>query len=437
MDSIIPRFYRRGSDNSNSTQASDRSSRSTVPSSVPSLEHHDKYGDSPAESEVFEYFPAEYEESGARDSVNTYCSTVPAFDDILDDNYNPYFDPIYLQDSAQTEAVPATPAEFAELFPTIRRLSIKHDDSTLDGNMNVRVDINATKEGEKARNITLFHLRMYDLRNRDFSLRRYGRDCGREVAHIKQKVNKATPTRPTLQRSVSRALQSFRGRSEAEQQLKFIRRDSGYSSGLDDDEEEVAPQKPESTSSTNTCTLEFSNYAHVDLSRRGGKTSKKYDFEYWGKSYSWKRVIRKAGTHGEETSFQLVNNASNNIVAFIIPDPLSPAEAAAEEAKGGFIPPSSLWLRESVQDPIIGLADVADVIIATGLTAMVDDCIKRKFHKKKFVQLTLPMPMVKSPLKMNMEYVGPKRLIDEVFNRRPSLTRSPSSTCDTPKTACA
>lgn len=65
--------------------------------------------------------------------------------------------------------------------------------------------------------------------------------------------------------------------------------------------------------------------------------------------------------------------------------------------------------------------------MATGLTALVDDCIKRKFHKKKTVQLVLPVPMAKSPMKMKMEYVGPKRLIDEVFNRRPSLSRSPSA----------
>ena len=67
------------------------------------------------------------------------------------------------------------------------------------------------------------------------------------------------------------------------------------------------------------------------------------------------------------------------------------------------------------------------VIMATGLTALVDDCIKRRFHKKKTVQLVLPMPMIKNPMKMNLEYVGPKRLIDEVFNRRPTLSRSQST----------
>lgn len=58
--------------------------------------------------------------------------------------------------------------------------------------------------------------------------------------------------------------------------------------------------------------------------------------------------------------------------------------------------------------------------------ALVDDCIKRKYRAKKVVQLNIPLPIT-SHLKMNMEYVGPKRLIDEVFNRRPTTARSPPS----------
>ena len=61
--------------------------------------------------------------------------------------------------------------------------------------------------------------------------------------------------------------------------------------------------------------------------------------------------------------------------------------------------------------------DSASVIVASGLIALVDDCIKSRWHQKSGFQVTLPVPM-KSCLKMNMEYVGPKRLIDEVFNRR-------------------
>lgn len=65
-------------------------------------------------------------------------------------------------------------------------------------------------------------------------------------------------------------------------------------------------------------------------------------------------------------------------------------------------------------------------IVATGLIALVDDCIKARWHQKNRMQMMLPA-LMKSPLKLNMEYVGPKRLIDEVFNRRgPTATRQAS-----------
>lgn len=362
-----PRFRQRASDDSDSDMSTrdSNSSRSTVPSSVPSLEQHyssaeSKFGSSSG-SEDFEYSP--------RETVETYCSTTASFDDFVEDDY-PYYEHGYATYNApkeppQIQAIPAIPSEFAELFPSTRRLNIQHDDSTIDGNMNLRVDTNVAAAGEPAKNLTLFHLRMYDLKARDFSLRRYGRDCGREVAHIKRKVVKPAPQRPTLQRSLSKAFESFRGKPEAEQQFKLNRQDSGYSSsGFDDVEDEPkesSNQHLAQATNLNVCTLEFSNYAHVDLTRRGGKTSKKYDFEYWGKSYSWRRAINRTIGGAEEVSYLLFNNGTNNVVASISPDVLSPARAEAEEAKGGFIPPSTFVFRDSVQDPVIAcLADVAE-----------------------------------------------------------------------------
>ncbi|PUU75914.1 hypothetical protein B9Z19DRAFT_992543 [Tuber borchii] len=384
-------FQHRASDDSDSSMGTSRdnsASRSTVPSSVPSLEQHGSKTASPTESEILDY----HHTHDPRESVNTYCSTVASFEDLVDEDYLyhvPHPHGYHHKAPPPPQAVPSTPSEFGELFPSTRCLSIRHDDSTLDGNMNLR------------------------------------------VAHIKRKTTKPTPQRPKLQRSVSKALHSFRGKTEVEPVMKLNRQDSGYSSsGFDDEEEEELKSSSEATQNTNICTLEFSNYAHVDLTRRGGKVSKKYDFEYWGKSYSWKRVVKQVGPHAgaEEISYQLTNNGTGNVVACIMPDLLSAAQAQAEEAKGGLVPPCSFWLRDSIQDPIVScLADVADVIMATGLTALVDDCIKRRFHKKKTVQLVLPMPMIKNPMKMNLEYVGPKRLIDEVFNRRPTLSRSQST----------
>jgi hypothetical protein len=47
---------------------------------------------------------------------------------------------------------------------------------------------------------------------------------------------------------------------------------------------------------------------------------------------------------------------------------------------------------------------------------LVDDCIKRRFHSKQSTQMHIPLIRTAS-MKMNMEYIGPKRLIDEMFNR--------------------
>jgi len=342
-------YLRHGSDDDSSSMSSsdyDSTRQNSVPNSVPSLDNRSAGTsfDTPQESELFD-LPSDA-------SLNTYCTTVDSIDEDEDEDvYDCYEE--YLDEPAQSKAVPATPQEFAEHFPSTKRLIIKHDDSTLDGNMNVRVDCDAPTRREHDRRITLFHLRMYDLRDRDFSVRRYGRDCGREVAHVKRKVAKTVLQRPALRK----ALSSFRGKSSADELRRVERVDSGYGSNPDDEEEADACPTPGGTKPTNTCTLEFSNYAHVDLTRRGAKSSKKYDFEYWGKSYSWRRRI-VAGMN-EGVSFQLTNNATNNVVAYIRPDPLTPAMIAIEDAKGGFVPPCSMYINDSLADPIN--SDNADV----------------------------------------------------------------------------
>ena len=90
--------------------------------------------------------------------------------------------------------------------------------------------------------------------------------------------------------------------------------------------------------------------------------------------------------------------------------------------------PSKSQLRDSDELSVRSFicSDQTSVIVATGLLALVDDCIKSRWHRKDRFQFPIPMPML-STRKMNMEYVGPKRLIDEVFNRRGNTaTRQPT-----------
>jgi hypothetical protein len=211
-------------------------------------------------------------------------------------------------------------------------------------------------------------MKMNDLKSRDMVLRRYGRDCGREVVNFRRKYGKTGSNRPKLERSGSKLMNSLMGKSDPKDR-GLARQDSGYESAEDDDEdsetESKSPSSDKATHSkglpTNTTMLEFSNYAHVELKRRGSKGSKRYEFEYWGKSYAWKRKVVSFGGQEEACSYYLVNTATNNTIAHIRPDNLCPAEVAEEAAKGGFVPQSTMWLCDDNADSVIGsMGDVAE-----------------------------------------------------------------------------
>ncbi|KAG7007863.1 hypothetical protein G7Y79_00008g025010 [Physcia stellaris] len=414
------------SDTSSDSGCSDSSyrSRSTAPtehSDRPYLKHHhtadptcfeDTWEDEAYEEELCDF------DDGA--SVNTYASTHPSTEDFEEDL--PYDTPDYEPVYQKSKTTPSTPDDFSRWFPTTRRMFIRHDDSTFDGNMNLQVYTEVPQKGRKV-DLTLFHLRMHDLKNREFSLRRYCRESGREVCHSSRKYTQPAAKRPGFHRSMSNALSSLKGKSDSKTAtLESLKRhDSGYGSLSEDDlnVEDIQPTSRTRASipmPTNTTRLEFSNYAHVDVKRRGAKTSKRYGFEYWGTDYAWKRVATQQG-NVKQVAYHLVDTPTSSTVAHIIPDIMTPQESRQEEAKGGWVPPCSFYIsNQRIEDE--KLTDVADVIVATGLIALVDDCIKSRWHQKgSGAQTRFPM-LAKSPLKMNMEFVGPKRLVDEVFNRR-------------------
>ena len=147
-----------------------------------------------------------------RTSVSTYASTTRSEaelqeEETKEEQVSPY-EVDDRQEKFPTDALASTPSSFARLFPSSRRLLIRHDDATIDGNMNLRVDTIA--HGKKRTVVQLFHLRMYDLAKREFSLRRYGRDSGREVCNSKRRNDdEASLSRPTLQRSMSTAMKNL------------------------------------------------------------------------------------------------------------------------------------------------------------------------------------------------------------------------------------
>ena len=371
FDSISSKMpSRRGttySDSSSSSGYSDSSdhSRSTAPtvySVRPHLKHYQTAAPTYFADEAWD--GSHFGDVEARSSVETYASTEASDEDLVED-CPPYEQPHYRQEAFTPTAIPSTPPDFAEFFPSTRRLCIRHDDSTLDGNMNLRIDTEVRTSGGRKVDLTLFHLRMHDLKTRDFSLRRYCRESGREVCHSSRNYTKpATERRPGLQRSMSNALSTLRTRSETKTATTsgLKRHDSGYDSTPEDEEDCEYRHVPSRVRSniplpTNTTKLEFSNYAHIDVKRRGAKTSKRYDFEYWGTAYAWKRVARRDG-NTKEISYHLVNSETSAPVAYIVPTPLTTAEAREEEAKGGWVPPCSMWISD--ERILSGLTDVAE-----------------------------------------------------------------------------
>ncbi len=303
-----------------------------------------------------------YETLPHRSSVDTYASTTE--EDLADDldDMLEYDVPQFHHEPILCDAIPTTPRDFGQLFPTAKRISIRHDDATIDGNMNLRVDTQIEDRGHRKQSYTLFHLRIQDLRTRDFSLRRYCRDSGREVCHsIRKYQTPPAEKRPVLQRASTALANLVKPDSRTSTSSGLKRSDSGYESvqdNFDDDDEDVDMSESRAKSvgfskgralmPTNTIKLEFSNYAHLDIKRRGGKTNKRYGFEYWGSDYSWKRILKKEGERGvESVSYYLVKDVNDKEpLAHICPVRLAPDEAREEAARGGWIPPCYMRITD-------------------------------------------------------------------------------------------
>ncbi|KAF6798754.1 hypothetical protein CSOJ01_12678 [Colletotrichum sojae] len=379
-----------------------------------------------------------------RSSVDTFDSSVASEEelelkrDIDMDSFDEHHEipplPPYYRDIVD-DVRPSTPQDFAQLFPSMNRLSIRHDEFTPDGNMNLRVDTVAP--GRRPFAMQLFHLRMYDLSKREFSLRRYCRDSGREVCNAKRKyIEPASEERPTLQRSLSSAFKTLSVRRPLSRTnsggsvpngkaKETAQRPDSSSSSRDGDDDPSAffrrsasfePKPKTRPVPSNTVKLEFSNYARVDVSRRGGKNNKRYEFEWWGHKYQWKRVLDK---NLGVVSFHLVrdgNNAADAAVAHIVPETRSPNQVYDDESAGGWVPPCHMWISD--RSIVKAVTDVADVIVATGLMALVDDCIKERWQTKKVHRIPVPLTS------KTVDVEGPRAFMQHIFQRRGSDQQS-------------
>ena len=369
MPSRIPQtqsMYSTSSSRSNYSDSSDYSVSTvfTEHSERPWTQQYHTIGNPHHEDSWDEAQSSHLEYPGAKASSETYASTTTSIEDLGDD-LPPFEVPDvsdYSSENLPSTALTSSPEEFAEYFPSTQMLSIRHDDATMDGNMNLRIDTEARTLSGRKIDLQLFHLRMHDLKRREFSLRRYSRDSGREVCHSSRKYTKPSVIqRPGLQRSMSNALSSLRSKSESRTttMMSLKRHDSGYGSLHEESMEDIASQ-PRSSSSipipTNTIQLEFSNYAHLEVKRRGTKTGKRYEIEYWGAKYAWRRAFLSSN-HFKEISYHLVNTKTTVPLAHIVQIPLSESQQREETAKGGWVPPCRMFLEDSMLDKSTDLAE--------------------------------------------------------------------------------
>jgi len=332
-------------------------------------------------------------------SVDTYSSSVPSLHEPDDHALDFKVLPVYRPRTFYSDDIPSTPADFAELFPSTRRLTVAHDDTSLDGNMNLKVNTLIKTSHGRMQYMTLFHLRLYDHKNRQFSFRRYCRNSGREVCHTARRhAESAEERRPSLQQSLSNAFAVFRTKSEST--IPTMKRaDAGCESSQPEiDASDVQPRRPQSSSGlfktntrtpTNTIKLDFSNYAQVEMKRRGTQSNKRYDFQYWGRGYQWRMSTQKDGL-GTQKSFQLYRSNGDIALAHIVPEPQDSAEREEERMKGGWIPTCSMWISD--ERVWQSQNDVSDVVMATGLVALVDESIRQYFQsKQQKTRQSLPM----------------------------------------------
>ncbi|KAM0279838.1 hypothetical protein ACHAQH_004389 [Verticillium albo-atrum] len=364
-----------------------------------------------------------------RSSADTFDSSIVSDEELCreidldsyDDHEIPALPVYYRQQVVDSNVQPSNARDFAKLFPSLDRLSIRHDDLTPDGNLNLRVD--TAVPGRRRLTMQLFHLRMHDLARRDFSLRRYCRDSGREVCSSKRQYDASSvEDRPALQRSMTNALKLLGGRkalSKTNTGAASSASNARTQSTVSHDTNSVLHSFNRSLSfqqmpkpgpvPTNTMKLEFSNYARVDISRRGNSNSKRYDFEWWGHSYQWRRVLDK---NLSVVSFHLVQDgASNRPVAHIVPETRAPNQVESDERAGGWVPPCHMWISD--QSIVDATTDVADVIIATGLVSLVDDCIKERWQTKRHHH------HFNSGSASGAEH-GPKAFVQNLLHRRAS-----------------
>ena len=74
-------------------------------------------------------------------------------------------------------------------------------------------------------------------------------------------------------------------------------------------------------------------------------THRRYDVEYWGVKYHWRRLVLRDG-EDEQICYHLTRTGSTDVLAKIMPEPSSPLEQRHEERKGAWVPRCAMWISD-------------------------------------------------------------------------------------------
>ena len=304
--------------------------------------------------------PLYYDDFGGSRSSH---APIPSEEDLA--HHSEFEAPLSRRAVYASDGVPSKPADFAGLFSSNRRLLIHHDDATSDGNMNLRVDTELFDPDGRSQKLILFHLRMHDLKDRRFSLRRYCRESGKQICASSRKYAPAPRTTSATSDDPQWLSHAFKELPlNHERSISNYKNSSGQGSDqspIEDGCHSLLPAEFHFSQTPSTpihkVQLAFSNYAHVVVNRRGSKRSRRYEYEYQGTKYEWRRQLYQ-NDYIQEVSYHLVSDGTSRSIAHITPTPLNAREAQEEEDLGGWVPPCTMQITD--RRVFRSLTDVAE-----------------------------------------------------------------------------
>lgn len=251
-------------------------------------------------------------------------------------------------DSEEWQAIPSTPKNFSQLFPSYDTLFLHLNNEAEDDNITLSV-ATATSEGIRPL-VQLFCLKLQDIRRREFSLRRYHRSSKREVCHTSRVHRRHVRKRTRVRRSISNSISSIHSMSSGRRSSASSRMSSQVSSssgaGSEAFQSNSIParnenflHRPSSPEPTNQIKMTFSSHTHVDLFRKGKGFGKRkyYKFDYWGTKYHWRRRIED-GPFGVVIQYSLYEVPGQSLLAQIRVQQVEEVEGHDPNVFRGWLP---------------------------------------------------------------------------------------------------